>query len=143
MSEEKLQVKILSSGAVLPTRKSAFAAGFDISASESIVIPAKSRAVVKTGLSIACPAGTYARIAPRSGLAVKRFIDVGGGVIDADYRGEVGVVLFNFDDEPFNVIKGDRIAQLILERVCMVDVIEVNKLDDTKRGSNGYGSTGV
>jgi dUTP pyrophosphatase len=107
------------------------------------VIPPQERAVVKTGLSVACPPGTYARIAPRSGLAVKKFIDCGAGVVDADYRGEVGVVLFNFGKEPFEVKKGDRIAQLILEQISMVDAVQVEELTDTVRGAGGFGSTGV
>lgn len=98
---------------------------------------------MKTGLSIACPTGTYGRVAPRSGLAVKKFIDVGAGVIDADYRGEVGVVLFNFGVEDFFVTTGDRVAQLVLEQVCMVPAVEVEELSDTERGAGGFGSTGI
>ena len=98
---------------------------------------------MKTGIAIACPTGTYGRVAPRSGLAVKKFIDTGAGVIDADYRGEVGVVLFNFSDQDFSVKVGDRIAQLVLEKICMVPAIEVETLSDTERGSGGFGSTGV
>jgi dUTP pyrophosphatase len=143
MDNTILQVKILHQNATMPKRGSPLSAGFDLSASEPVVIPPHSRAIVKTGISIACPAGTYARIAPRSGLAVKNFIDTGAGVVDADYRGEVGVVLFNFGDEPFNVSKGDRIAQLILEKICMAQAVQVEELDDTERGAGGYGSTGV
>ena len=80
------------------------------------MIPARGKGIVKTDLSIAAPPGTYARIAPRSGLAVKKFIDTGAGVVDEDYRGAVGVVLFNHSDEDFEVKKGDRVAQMILER---------------------------
>ena len=90
---------------------------------------------MKTGLSISFPPGLYARIAPRSGLALKRFIDVGAGVVDADYRGEVGVVLFNHGDQDFEVKMGDRIAQLILERIDTPPVEEVQGLDSTVRGS--------
>ena len=107
------------------------------------MIPAGGRGVVKTDLSIACPAGTYARIAPRSGLAVKKGIDVGAGVVDADYRGNVGVVLFNLGTEDFVVDVGDRIAQLILEKVNMAPVVEVEELTETERGAGGFGSTGV
>merc|ERR1711862_510068 len=110
-----------------------------------IVVPSQQRRVVKTDLSIACPKGTYGRIAPRSGLAVKHGIDVGAGVVDADYRGPVGVVLFNFGDKDFTIEIGDRIAQLILEKICAdVEIVQVEgELDDTKRGSGGFGSTGV
>ena len=107
------------------------------------VIPAGGRGVVKTDLCIACPAGTYARIAPRSGLAVKKGIDVGAGVVDADYRGNVGVVLFNLGTDDFVVDVGDRIAQLILEKVNMAPVVEVEELTETERGAGGFGSTGV
>ena len=74
---------------------------------------------------------------------MKKFIDVGAGVIDADYRGEVGVVLFNFGEEDFVVTKGDRVAQLVLEQVCMAPAVEVQELSETERGAGGFGSTGV
>ena len=120
--------------------------GFDLASAYDVVVPARGRAVVKTGLSIAIPVNTYARIAPRSGLAVKKFIDTGAGVVDYDYRGEVGVVLFNHGDEDFVVSVGDRIAQLILERISMADCVELGpeeELVSTERGSSGFGSTGV
>ena len=85
----------------------------------------------------------FHRIAPRSGLAVKNFIDVGAGVVDYDYRGNVGVVLFNHNDVDFEIKRGDRIAQLILERISMADCVEVEELADTERGTGGFGSTGV
>lgn len=81
--------------------------------------------------------------APRSGLAWKHSIDVGAGVIDADYRGPVGIILFNHSDEDFEVKKGDRIAQLIMERIMTPDAVEVEDLDATARGEGGFGSTGV
>jgi dUTP pyrophosphatase len=138
-----LQVKRLSEFCTIPTRGSPLAAGFDLASAERTVVKANGKGIVKTDLSIACPPGTYARIAPRSGLAVKKFIDVGAGVVDADYRGQVGVVLFNFGDEDFVIEKGDRIAQLILEKVAMVDAIAVDELSDSARGEGGFGSTGV
>ena len=146
---------------------------------EDTVIPARGKGVVKTDLAIAIPAGTYARVAPRSGLAAKHFIDTGAGVIDEDYRGNVGVVLFNHAETEFQsewrgrggagrggagrggggthtlprafiitagcpaVKKGDRIAQLILERITTPEVVEVEELDETTRGAGGYGSTGI
>jgi len=136
-------VKRLSAAAVLPQRGSAAAAGFDLSAAEATVIPAGGKGVVKTGLSIAIPEGTYARVAPRSGLAVKKMIQAGAGVVDHDYRGEVGVVLFNHGTEDFSVAIGDRVAQLILEKISTVGCHEVESLDETQRGSGGFGSTGV
>ena len=98
---------------------------------------------MKTDLSIAIPKDTYARIAPRSGLAWKHFIDVGAGVVDYDYRGNVGVILFNHSDVDFEIKHGDRVAQLILERITTPEVLEVEDLDDTARGAGGFGSTGV
>eukprot|EP01084_Bolivina_argentea_P049645 91302_1 len=93
---------------------------------------------------MAIPLGCYGRISPRSGLAWKHHIDIGAGVIDADYRGNVGVVMFNLSDKDFNVTKGMRIAQLILERYeHRTEIKEVDDLDETIRGSGGYGSTGL
>jgi hypothetical protein len=98
---------------------------------------------VKTDLSIAIPVGTYARVAPRSGLAWKHSIDVGAGIIDADYRGPVGVILFNHSDTDFTIQAGDRIAQLILQLIITPQVLEVEDLDTTTRGEGGFGSTGI
>lgn len=112
-----MQVKLLSATAKAPTRGSAFAAGYDLYAAKETTIPARGKALVATDISIAVPAGTYGRVAPRSGLASKHSIDVGAGVIDADYRGPLGVLLFNFSDVDFRVTVGERIAQLIVERV--------------------------
>ena len=114
MSKPTLYVQRLSEAAVLPKRGSALAAGWDLAAAKACVVPAKGRAIVATDLSIATPEDCYARIAPRSGLAVKKFIDVGAGVVDADYRGAVGVVLFNHGEEDFAVAAGDRVADLAL-----------------------------
>jgi len=138
-----LRVKKLSEHAVLPARGSEGAAGYDLSAAHECVVPARGKALVKTDLSIAIPEGTYARIAPRSGLAWKHSIDVGAGVVDADYRGNVGVILFNLSDQEFQIKAGDRVAQLILERIATPEVVAVEDLDDTTRGAGGFGSTGV
>ena len=92
--------------------------GFDLELRDNIHFSAHGRLLVSTGISIAVPSGYYGRVAPRSGLAVKHFIDVGAGVIDEDYRGEVLVLLFNFSDQDFQVKTGDRIAQLVCEQVC-------------------------
>ena len=138
-----LQVQKLNNNAALPKRSIDGAAGYDLCASQDCTIPAGGKGLVKTGLSISFPTGLYARIAPRSGLALKKFIDVGAGVIDVDYCGEVGVVLFNHGDQDFEVKMGDRSAQLILEKIDTPPVQEVQSLDDTVRGSGGFGSTGV
>ena len=91
---------------------------------------------------MAIPHGNYGRVAPRSGLAVKKHIDVGAGVVDSDYRGEVFVLLFNFGKEDFEVKIGERIAQLIIEKVVSTQIVEVEDLDNTDRGEGGFGSTG-
>ncbi|XP_047317511.1 deoxyuridine 5'-triphosphate nucleotidohydrolase-like [Impatiens glandulifera] len=138
-----LKVKKLSENAVLPCRASSFSAGYDLSSAKEVKVPARGKALVPTDLSISIPDGTYARIAPRSGLAWKHSIDVGAGVIDADYRGPVGVILFNHSDEDFEIKSGDRIAQLIIEKIVTPEVAEVDELDSTVRGAGGFGSTGV
>ena len=132
------------------------------------IIPAHGKECVKTDLSIAIPSGTYGRVAPRSGLAAKHFIDTGAGVIDEDYRGNVMVLLFNHSSVDFKgrlpgefmrlereypplnlqnvchaVNKGDRIAQLVLEKIATPEVVEVEDLDATDRGNGGFGSTGI
>lgn len=138
-----LRVKKLSDKAVLPSRASPLSAGYDLSSATETKVPARGKALVPTDLSIGIPEGTYARIAPRSGLAWKHSIDVGAGVIDADYRGAVGVILFNHSDVDFEVKIGDRIAQLIIEKIVTPDVVQVEDLDSTSRGEGGFGSTGV
>jgi dUTP pyrophosphatase len=106
-------------------------------------VKAKGKELVKTDLQIAIPDGCYGRVAPRSGLAVKNFVDVGAGVIDSDYRGNVGVVLFNFSDTDFEVKRGDRVAQLICEKIEYPDLEEADNLTETERGTGGFGSTGI
>ncbi|CEL06218.1 Putative DUTPase (Dut), putaive [Aspergillus calidoustus] len=140
---QSLLVKKLAPSARAPTRGSAFAAGYDLYAAKEAVIPAKGKALVDTGLAIAVPEGTYGRVAPRSGLASKHFIDTGAGVIDADYRGEVKVLLFNFSDVDFTVQEGDRVAQLVLERIFTPEVVVVQELAESVRGAGGFGSTGT
>lgn len=211
-----LLIKRLTQAARLPTKGSPLAAGYDLYSSEENVVPARGKACIKTGISIAVPHGNYGRvgnitksflcaklyIAPRSGLAAKNFIDVGAGVIDEDYRGEgklyhrlgyrnkhvyldhstelnhvhpiyiiercqfasllqlmnclyflhiinflltyiVGVILFNHAETDFKVAIGDRIAQLIIEKITDTNIVEVDSLDETVRGAGGFGSTGV
>lgn len=137
-----LRVQRLSENATVPTRGSPMAAGADLYSAERVVVPARGQKIVKTDITIICPDGTYGRVAPRSGLAAKNSIDVGAGVIDADYRGNVGVILFNHSDTDFEVAIGDRIAQLILEKIVVPIIAEVDSTDETARGANGFGSTG-
>ena len=139
-----LEVKKLITDSFLPERGSIQAAGYDLRAAEDAVVPAGSMRVVRTGLAIKVPNGTYGRIAPRSGLAVKNMIGIGAGVIDADYRGEVKVVMFNHSINDFVVKRGERIAQLVLEVILTPSVVEiVGDLDSTERGERGFGSTGT
>jgi dUTP pyrophosphatase len=116
-------------------------APFVFSAQE-VTIAAEGKALVKTDIAVAIPEGHYGRVAPRSGLAWKHHIDCGAGVIDRDYRGNVGVILFNLAKQEFKIKQGDRIAQLILEKISTPPVVEVEDLDKTDRGSGGFGSTG-
>ncbi|KAM5173192.1 deoxyuridine 5'-triphosphate nucleotidohydrolase, mitochondrial [Mantella aurantiaca] len=132
----------LSDNAYTPTRGSSKAAGYDLYSAYDYVIAPHDKAIVKTDIQICVPNGCYGRVAPRSGLAAKHFIDVGAGVIDEDYRGNVGVVLFNFGKESFKVNKGDRVAQLICEQILYPELEEVKTLDETERGAGGFGSTG-
>ena len=137
-----LLVQFLRDGAVAPERKSAGAAGYDLSACEDATIPPCSRALVDTGLAVAVPAGTYGRVAPRSGLAV-RGMAVGAGVIDADYRGSLKVLLFNHSTtETLDIQRGDRIAQLVLEAIVTPEVQVMAELPPADRGAAGFGSTG-
>lgn len=138
-----LQIRLLSEDATVPTRGTPYAAGYDLSSAEFNEVPARGRVLVKTDIAVAIPSGTYARVAPRSGLAFKHGIDVMAGVIDEDYRGAVGVILYNTSDEPFPISIGDRVAQLILEKIATPEVRVVEELDDTARGFGGFGSTGV
>ncbi|PWN18654.1 dUTP diphosphatase [Microstroma glucosiphilum] len=138
-----VQLDAAHPGACLPTRGSALAAGYDLYSSETLTLPARGgRKVVQTGIRIKVPQGTYGRVAPRSGLAVKHGIDVGAGVVDEDYRGLLGVLLFNFGEEDFTINQGDRIAQLVLEKIATPAVVQVESLEATERGEGGFGHTG-
>ncbi len=132
----------LSENAITPTKGSALAAGYDLYSAYDCVIPAKGCSVCMTDLQVAIPQGCYGHVAPRSGLAIKFQIDVGAGVIDADYRGNVGIVLFNLANTDFRVKHGDRIAQLICECILMPKLEECKMLGETTRGIEGFGSTG-
>ena len=132
---------MLSPGAIAPTRGSAGAAGYDLYTNEDVTIGETEFTPVNTGVSVAIPPGYYGRIAPRSGLAAKYGVIIGGGVIDEDYRGELKVLmscLFGM----YEVSRGERIAQLILEKITTPELEIVTSLDDTVRGSDGFGSTG-
>ena len=141
-TSDALRVKLLSPKATLPVKGTTLAAGYDLSSAQQLTIPVNGRALVPTDISLSVPKGTYGRIAPRSGLAVKHGITTGAGVIDADYTGPIGIVLFNHGDQDFQIREGDRIAQLILEQIADKPVIQVQELTQTTRGDKGFGSTG-
>lgn len=111
-------------------------------AAHATSVPARGKVLVATDLAVAVPPGTYGRIAPRSGLAAKHMIDTGAGVIDADYRGEIKILLFNHSEVDFPISEGDRIAQLVLEKIVTPEVQEVDNLEESVRGTGGFGSTG-
>jgi dUTP pyrophosphatase len=118
------------------------AAGYDIKSAVSMTLKARSRSVVPTGIFIEIPIGYYGRIASKSGLSVKHGIEVGAGVIDSDYRGEIMVVLHNHGNEDIQIDVGMKIAQMIFEKCYFPDIVIVDKLSETKRGIGGFGSTG-
>lgn len=120
-------------------------AGADVRSKIDTIVPAHGRKLVPTGMFIAVPSGYEAQVRPRSGLALKKGITVLNtpGTIDADYRGEVGVILFNTSDEDFEVKAGDRIAQIVLSKIEQINWVEVDKLDETERGEGGFGHTAV
>jgi dUTP pyrophosphatase len=129
-------------GALLPEYASLGAAGADLRASEALEILPGGRAAVSTGVKLAIPPGYVGLVWPRSGLAVRHGIDTLAGVIDSDYRGEVRVVLINHGEAPFRIAPGDRIAQLLIQRVERATFGAAEALDDTERGDGGFGSTG-
>tara|TARA_R110000868_G_scaffold80624_1_gene228954 strand:- start:518 stop:958 length:441 start_codon:yes stop_codon:yes gene_type:complete len=140
----EINVKKLSENATIPTQGTKFAAGYDLYAAEDAVVVCGTRKLIKTNISMDITPGYYGRIAPRSGLAYKSGIDVLAGVIDSDYRGDIGVILYNTDKNiDFVVKKGDRIAQIIFEACYSATLNTVENLDNTLRQSGGYGSTGV
>ena len=140
----QINVKKLSENATIPTQGTNFAAGYDLYAAEDTLVVCGSRKLIKTNISMEITPGYYGRIAPRSGLAYKSGIDVLAGVIDCDYRGDIGVILYNTDKNiDFTVKKGDRIAQIIFEACYTATLNTVENLDNTLRQGGGYGSTGV
>ncbi|MCP1355537.1 dUTP diphosphatase [Aneurinibacillus migulanus] len=131
----------------MPQKMTELASGFDLCAAVSAPVSLQpgERALIPTGFAMAMPANLEAQVRPRSGLAYKKGITTlnAPGTIDADYRGEVGVILINHGSETFTVERGDRIAQLVFQWVPRVQVTQVDSLDETERGSGGFGHTGV
>lgn len=138
-----LKIKKLHIDAIIPTRANLTDAGLDLYSLNDLVILKNSRAMIETGIAIEIPSGHYGRVAPRSGLALNHGIDVFAGVVDSSYRGQINVILYNSDTSDFQVSKGDRIAQLIIETHHNFPIEIVDELGDTNRGASGFGSTGV
>lgn len=141
--------------ATVPTRATPGSAGYDLHAylpngtfisksggSGRVILPG-DRALIPTGCRVALPIEMYGRIAPRSGLAWKNGLDIMAGVIDSDYRGDIGVIIINHGTEPFEINHGDRIAQIIFEHIYTVGFHLASDMDPTSRGAGGYGSTGT
>ena len=142
----RVQIRRLRRDAVLPRYMTDLAAGMDLSAAidEPLTLAPRMRARVGTGIALSLPAGYEAQIRPRSGLADRHGVTLlnSPGTVDADYRGEIGVILINHGDQPVTLCSGDRIAQMVIGPVSRVNWIEVEVLDDTSRGAGGFGHTG-
>lgn len=143
-----MKVKVINrTSHALPAYETVSSAGMDVRANigEAIVLAPMSRALIPTGLYLEIPHGYECQVRPRSGLALKKGVSVLNtpGTIDADYRGEVGVILFNMSDSAFTVENGERIAQLVFAPVLQVEWDESESLTETERGAGGFGSTGT
>lgn len=138
-----LKTKKIDAAASLPTRATAGDAGLDLCSVEDVVIQPGDRLVVRTGIAMEIPSGYAGLVWDKSGLAAKKGLKTMGGVIDAGYRGEIQVVLANLGSEPHPIAVGDKIAQLLIQKVELPDIVEVAELSDTERGDGGFGSTGV
>ena len=137
-----MKVKLLNDFAKAPTRGSTQAAGFDLYSTTSSIIKPGKRLAVKTGIAATAPEGCYLRIAPRSGLAYNHGIMVNGGVVDADYTGEIMAILHNTSDVDFEFLAGDKIAQIIPEKIQHCNIELVSELTATNRADGKMGSTG-
>jgi dUTP pyrophosphatase len=140
-----LEIARLKESAILPMRATPNAAGMDLFATETVIIDPGQRCLVGTGVAIALQPWHVGFVCPRSGMALKHLVTVlnAPGVIDPDYRGEVGVILINLGDEPYQVLAGARIAQLVIVPSAAPRIVEVDALPGTKRGAGGFGSTGT
>lgn len=140
-----LKIQKLNKDAIVPQYQSSGASGFDLHSIEDIDVLSGGFVAVRTGLAFEIPVGYEIQVRPRSGLAFKSGISVLNtpGTIDSDYRGEVMVILFNFSKNIFSIKKGDRIAQAVLSQIFRANMVLSESLDDTERGNNGFGSTGI
>jgi len=141
----KIKIKKVHPDAKIPQYQSSQAAGFDLHSVEEFVLQPRERRAVKTGLAMEIDKGYELQVRGRSGLALKNGVGLvnAPGTVDSDYRGEIMAILINHGDEPFSVKVGDRIAQGVLKEVIQAEIIEVDELGETDRGSGGFGSTGM
>lgn len=141
----ELKIKRMHADAILPMQANPGDAGMDLYSIETVEIPAGGTKLIKTGIQIELPKGTEAQIRPRSGLALKHSITVlnSPGTIDEGYRGEIGVILINHGQDTFLVEKSMRIAQMVIQFVPTIQLLEVNELSQTVRGTSGFGASGT
>ncbi|MBS3100399.1 dUTP diphosphatase [Candidatus Pacearchaeota archaeon] len=139
-----LKFKKLREDAVIPSYAHPGDAGMDLCSAEDFILEPKKRKLISTGLSVEIPVGYEIQTRPRSGLAIKNGISLvnSPGTIDAGYRGEIGIIIINHGEENFEIKKGDRIAQAVMNKIENAEIIEVDKLGDSERGAGGFGSTG-
>lgn len=137
----EILIKKNTKEAIIPSQATEGDAGYDLYSLEDITLAPMARTVAKTGISMAIPMGFYGRVAPRSGLAVKKGLDVLAGVVDAGYRGDIGVVLINLSPEEVVLKKQSKVAQLIIEKCHDIEWNEVDDLSESERGEGGYGSS--
>lgn len=142
-SMSKVKIKKLDPKANVPTKSNPFDAGYDLYSIVDEIIKPHTRSIIKTGISMAIPANYVGLIWPRSGLAAKQGVDVLAGVIDSGYRGEICVVLQNHGEKNVNIKSGDRIAQILFQKIESFQLQQSETLDDSSRGDGGFGSTGV
>lgn len=140
--QQMFRVAKLDAAAQIPVRTHPTDAGYDLHALQDAWVLARRSATVRTGIAVAIPQGYYGRVASRSGLSLKHSLEVGAGVVDAGYRGEIMVRLHNHSDDNVFLAAGDRIAQLVVTAIYTGDMEEVERLDDTERGDRGFGSSG-
>ena len=148
MADDRIELKIkrLDPSVELPAYAYAGDAGLDLRAAEDAVLAPHERRLISTGLAVAIPEGYAGFVQPRSGMALKHGLSMANtpGLIDSHYRGELKVIAVNLDaNESISISRGDRIAQLVIQKVPVVDLVEVDELDDTDRGAGGFGSSGV
>ncbi|AFB76925.1 dUTPase [Cotia virus SPAn232] len=139
---ESVKCVLLSNNGYIPTKSTPGSAGFDLYSAYDYEISPLKRILVKTDIMFDIPEGCYGRIAARSGLSLNKYIDIGGGVIDRDYRGNIGIIVINNGESTFYISKGERVAQIIFEKYFDIDILQCDNINFTERGNKGFGSSG-